>query len=642
MPAVETDPRAENRLRVLFALQAVPPRLISDVLADGTIVARFQIPATRPIKLSDTRTISRADLFGAFAAAAAGDAPVVSVREGMSSVEGSVRIEADGSAVLEVPNHRWRFAYAGLMAQDPEQRRKILLQALDSHTLGLSSRERLWTIVAQAPFTEDAFVEATEILASSPESFAREFKERLSTREVGESDLLPEDPRHWDNLSAAIVRSQTLAEFIGSELAEERAARLTGEPASGLRMIALTFAAPELVPHQQLATLGADALLRAVEALVQVDDHFALVGAFEICARWAPNDARFVPVAEQALQRLFGDIEQLRVRCTMFAVAFMLATARLALHSTTRAQPVFWRRLCAASHASLIVRTNRGSTVDRKGLFQWASRIRGREFLLSAYQDMATEARWRPEWLDSGILVADAFGRVISASPQVSKGDMPSSWAEKIAAAKAWIDEQGLWFPAQYPSVLQGALAPPTPDEDLKDRITDVVRRLLDEPTATNLARLTPFVEILGAPPGATDGVRKSLLEIQRGTKGFEDDTIQTALSTAARTAVLARDVSLAEVVANTCFDKARSLASTDRIPEAVLRLLECAAADADRKRARATLANRLERLAFMIPVGPFALELTAMLEILQRLDPDLAPLLGRAIHAARLAVPRA
>src|SRR5258708_11873250 len=136
MPAVETDLRAEKRLRVLFALKAVPPRVISGVLADGTIVARFQIPATRPMKLSDSRTVSRADLFDAFAAAAAGQTAVVSVREGMTSVEGSVRIEADGSAALEVPNHTWHFAHAGLMAQDPDQRRKGLGQGRGSQNLG--------------------------------------------------------------------------------------------------------------------------------------------------------------------------------------------------------------------------------------------------------------------------------------------------------------------------------------------------------------------------------------------------------------------------------------------------------------------------------------------------------------------------
>lgn len=635
---MESETRGEDRLRVLFALQAVSPRLISDVLADGVIQARFEIPAARPVKLSDNRTVPRSELFGAFATAAAVETATVSVREGGSTLQGSVRIEPDGSGILEVPDHRWRFAYAGLMARDPERRGQLLAQLLESHTLTLNAEQRLRTLIFQASYTEDDFVAATEVLASSPEAFARGFKEQLPTREVSEQDVLPEDPHYWENLTAARVRSEKLSDFIENELSVERAARLRRDPKSALQGIALSFAAPELVPHQQLADLGADALLEAVETLVDVDDHFALIGAFEICARWAADDPRFVPVADRALEGLFADPEKLRMRCTMFAVAFMFATARLALHSATRAQPVFWRRLCAASHAALIVRTSRGSTVDRRRLLQWASRVRGREFLLSAYLDLTTEARWRPEWLDSRFLVADAFGRVVCASPQIAKGEIPQGWAEKIEPVKAWIEEQGLGFAAQFPSVLQGTLAPPTADLGLRERVSEVAQRLGEEPSPKNLARLTPFIEILGVPQGIVDAVRRCVLEIQKGAAGLEDNTIQAALSTAARVAVLARDASLADVLADTCFDKVRSISSTDRNPEVVLRLLECAATEADRSKARETLGSRLERLSFVIPVGPFALELVAMLESLQRLDPDLAPRLGRAIHAARLA----
>jgi hypothetical protein len=44
----------------------------------------------------------------------------------------------------------------------------------------------------------------------------------------------------------------------------------------------------------------------------------------------------------------------------MFAAAFIIATAHLAMHDVLRRQPVYWRRLVAASHASLIVRMRMG------------------------------------------------------------------------------------------------------------------------------------------------------------------------------------------------------------------------------------------------------------------------------------------
>lgn len=73
-------------------------------------------------------------------------------------------------------------------------------------------------------------------------------------------------------------------------------------------------------------------------------------------------------------------------------------------------------------------------------------------------------------------------------------------------------------------------------------------------------------------------------------------------------------------------------------VADAVLRLVECAAADPERARARDALANWLERLSFALPTGAPAEERVALLHVLQRLDGELAALLGRATHAARLA----
>jgi hypothetical protein len=129
------------------------------------------------------------------------------------------------------------------------------------------------------------------------------------------------------------------------------------------------------------------------------------------------------------------------------------------------------------------------------------------------------------------------------------------------------------------------------------------------------------------------------LIEIQKGVVGLDDESIQIALKVAARIAVLASDTSLADAVAVTCLAKAQSITRAEILMDIVLRLAECAAADSDARKARETLANRLEQLSFLIPAAPFAAELVALLEALQRVDPELAPLLGRAVSAARLAI---
>jgi hypothetical protein len=210
---------------------------------------------------------------------------------------------------------------------------------------------------------------------------------------------------------------------------------------------------------------------------------------------------------------------------------------------------------------------------------------------------------------------------------------------DRITAARKWIDDNQLGLPMHFPSVLQGAATPPVPDSDLKQHIEDTVRAVVDEPTIENLCRLPSFIEVLSVPVGATVGAHKVLIEIQKGAAALDDESIQIALKVAARIAVLASDVSLADAVAVTCLAKVQSINGAEIVMDIVLRLAECAAADGDLRKARETLASRLEQLSFLIPASPIAADLVALLVALQRVDPELAPILGRAVSAARLAI---
>lgn len=61
-------------------------------------------------------------------------------------------------------------------------------------------------------------------------------------------------------------------------------------------------------------------------------------------------------------------------------------------------------------------------------------------------------------------------------------------------------------------------------------------------------------------------------------------------------------------------------------------RLIECAAVIKDRSEAARTLARRLEILAVLIPASEAADDLLSTIEMLKRIQPQLAPLLGRAL----------
>src|SRR5262249_37344523 len=176
--------------------------------------------------------------------------------------------------------------------------------------------------------------------------------------------------------------------------------------------ISLTLSAPNLVPKATLRALDAGTILRMIESALPFEDHFALVGAFEICADCVDEDPRFITLGDQLLDRLVQEFAWLKSACGLFAAILAVGTVRLEQHELLRERPVYWRRLAAASLASLIVRTCGVAEMDPSKVMSWAIQICGEEYFLSVYNDMAMEPQWRPEWADRRFIAAAGFGRV--------------------------------------------------------------------------------------------------------------------------------------------------------------------------------------------------------------------------------------
>lgn len=171
---------------------------------------------------------------------------------------------------------------------------------------------------------------------------------------------------HWDNITATRIGSESLPDFIAQELSGERAARMAHDPSVAVDLISLTFAAPELVPLEAMRAIDAETLLPVVRPLMEYTDPLAHTGAFDLCAASALEDSRFEELGEALLERLLADPKRLHRELTTYATAFVTAGAYLAEHETLRKQPVFWRRLAAASHASLVARVlGQGSDRNR-------------------------------------------------------------------------------------------------------------------------------------------------------------------------------------------------------------------------------------------------------------------------------------
>lgn len=629
-------------LRAAIAFRKLSPELQSDVLGDGTIANRFAWPVSRPTHFSDKIVIRSESLFAAFRSAI-DETPIPKIVDvNDTKMDATVRFEPDGTGVVEIGDKGWRFVHAALLSVDLGRRQATLEGALRKHTLAAHDIVELRNLVLNPQFSEDDFLQVVGLLRSSPESFSAKLRAKLAVGQVTADDLLPEDDRHWDHITAPRDRSTTLLDFIEGELDAERLARTLSDPVKAFETIALTFSAPALVPRAIIKSLDADCIFRIVENALRFDDHFALTGAFEICCDHVVTDSRFIALGDRLLDRLFEDMNRLKNACGMFAAAFIIATARLAIHDILRHQPVYWRRLAAASHASLIVRTCGVSDIGHKELISWATRSSGEEYLLSVFNDMAVEPQWRPEWADSRFMAADVFGRAYGAFLALPAHVAPESWRSRIGAAKAWADTDHLTLLMGFPAVLEGARRLQTPKaSELGEPIVDAYHRLSDEPSVDNLLCLTPVIQAFGVPDGINNSVRGVVDKIRNGADGMDAEVVQAALMLATHIAVLTKDTDLADVIAETCVELALAIQEHMLPQQAFFRLVECAAANPNREVSLIALSKRIEFLAFMLPISEKMAGFATLIDLLGKLVPEIAPLLGRAVAAARLAVPR-
>ncbi|QOZ44770.1 hypothetical protein XH89_15770 [Bradyrhizobium sp. CCBAU 53340] len=622
------------RYKAMFALRRLGSTLQSDVLADGAVARESGIGISNPVHLPDGVSLDRNSLFDAFQKATDGEA-IPSLKD-TDGAERSLKLEIqNGNGVLSYGTNRIAFPQAALLSKKIDTRQALLTGALKGNTLTQHAAEQLNAIVSKPDYSQTDFFAARKILGGAPESFATGLHEVARNKgELSQDDLLPSEPSHWENLAAAHRASQQLADFVSCELAAERSRRISQDPIAAIDTISLSFGSSEMVPFELMRTIHTDDLLSSLRALIELSDPVALTGAFELCADRAADDQRLIEMGSALLDRLLNDPARLLRELETFATAFVIATAHLAEHEDFRTKPVFWRRVVAAAHASLVARVLGSSPDDKSSLLNWAIRIRGKAYYLSIVHDAYTGARWRADWITPDHVAADLYGRLLGALQKMGDA-VPEVWRDKIKSAERSILKDSLPLAQSFPSLLQGA----APSAERPPIATDVGRmyaEFISEPTLEKFLYFIPIVYAFGFSADARNAVLSTIQMLRENLSTTPPEMAQAALGLAAMIAAQNRDVEIADTVTMVAVERVAFDQGVDVLLWTVTTLVECAAARTDRKEALAALARRLENLAFVAPTK-FLEEAVDALRILQSLDRELAVWLGRAIATARL-----
>jgi len=427
--------------------------------------------------------------------------------------------------------------------------------------------------------------------------------------------------------------SKTLEEFLSSECEAERAALLAENPVRAFYTSSLSYCGPALVPTDKFRTVVSDVMLQVLERAVPLPDHFAVAGAFEICGDWVSRDSRFEAVGVKLLDQLLSDMAVLKEKCTFYAAIFAMTLARLAQHQTLRRKPPFWRRVTAAAHASLVVRACGSNNADN--LFEWVMEHSGKAFLFSALLEGVQEPRWKPDWLTTNHLVADAFGRADASVNKIPEQARPRAWVERITKAREWIADNHLELFCVLPAIGESARKKQPAQEETYG-FRPYYQKFCDGPNADTLLMCGPGFHTVGVTKEALGACHAVMSQLRKdGSRWNEGDT-RYVLQTLSSVSVQMQDAALADSVAEFCIEKTRELVDGDSTLEIVCRLIECASANPNHVDAMKVLASRLEAVGFLAPASAL-IDLYDSLSNLQLLDDTLSRCLGKAMAASRL-----
>src|SRR5690349_18193109 len=191
-----------KRVRALFALGELSEKLQSDVLNDPATAKLWNISTQRNMSLTTDLNVKVNSLFSIFRAAADGKKIPQLIDNNNKKHRTKASIDRDGTGILQIGKHRIRFPHVLLMSGSPKTRLQHLTRILDSLTIHRGLLDELRHIAGVRDYSVDEFVAITKTLSTSPNEFHTRLSEKASMRRIALSDILPDDDRHWDNLTA--------------------------------------------------------------------------------------------------------------------------------------------------------------------------------------------------------------------------------------------------------------------------------------------------------------------------------------------------------------------------------------------------------------------------------------------------------
>lgn len=526
------QPRLEH-----IAIAPLPNSVANEFLRDEGFCAQMQIGQTYSMLLDSDLSVTMKGLNAALRAAVAGrDSFRVPLSSGKTETA-KLKKSGSGAATLLFGKRGFTFQDADLLSRSAKVRVAAMDRVFRDALLMPKEMERWNGIGRVRAFTDREYVELMSDLGTTPERFAADISRprKLSVRQ-----LVPDEKEYYCRLLAELDDVQTLPDFIAGALASNRKSWMDLNTRAALRRMAYSGLSHRLLPFDLLEGVTAADIAELIEA----DDPFSLMFAFELCGRRVAADASYAAVGTSILNKLFIN-PGAENRFTIFSACAVASTVGLRRIFPEESVPLWWFRLAALSHAGVLTSAFR-EVQKADDFLRWVADECGPEFIWHTAIDRRDAPRWLADWIDPAQIRAEMIGRAMNVVALIQESSRPQTWTDFVQSAYEGNQASGSPISAHFPGPMDDFFPAPDGPNAVLDELEDKLAAANSISDVPNLAALVFLRK--SSEKTASHALRllekASIDEVMRSKKG-------DFLRLCADIAVASRSKELSDVVLN-------------------------------------------------------------------------------------------
>jgi hypothetical protein len=473
-------------------LSCFPPEMRTAVVEDAEFQQEFRLTIKTTITLNPSGvSLLRNELFDAARQVIGGAADKVAIPS-TSGWQWHVERGDDGrSLVLTREGKKVPLPDFSCFAPDAETRTGWFGREAAKFQLN-DARARTWReILTQRPAEDEEYDKIISDIRLTPIFVAAGITNHLRLQTLHLRELVPSDIRYYERLVGAVQGDAGLMDFIETTIPPLVASLREWQPLEGTLRAFLLCSHLSIAHKIKLDDLSREDVVWVYDWLEKSGDRLSQLAGIECGLASLGKFPELEPVLTRLVRTILDDATDAKQgRFALLSGLIVLVDGELTRIGIMQGRPVFWRRLAAIAHASVIERQIIAYGLAQETFINWGFKGRGHLFFMQSFLDMRKERRWIPDFVLPYQLKPEFVGRIVGAARAHDALIKTDELRNALFGTKGDSAEASMVFPLSFlPGPLEGGVeAVMEMPQEIEDGIRQDLQAL--ELTPLSFARL--------------------------------------------------------------------------------------------------------------------------------------------------------